>query len=91
MDPDEQPWTWKQRIRDPRFPAVLGLMLAAGFLGSAMFGFDTAGLVVVLVVGVVLDLLALPRWRDPNHSARAGAAVLLAGAALVGAAAWIVQ
>jgi hypothetical protein len=87
----EIPWTWRQRVRDPRFPALLCLVLAGALLASAVFGFDTVGLVLVVFVGGLIAVFALPRWRDPSHGPRAGATVLMAAALLVGLGAWFLK
>ena len=82
-EPSEARWTYRQRARDPRFPAVVLLMAAGASLGAAVFGYDLGAVVSALVVGSGVALLALPPWRDPRHGPAAGAAVLCVGALLV--------
>ena len=56
-------------------------------LGAAIFGFSWQPRIFCLVLVAAIGLKALPRWRDPKHGPRMGAAVLYTGAAvfLIGA------
>jgi hypothetical protein len=77
-------WTWRDRVRDPRFYGVLALALgvAIGLAVAVRGSVDlriSGALVVVLVAGLA-GAMALPRWRDESHSAKAGASMLPCGA-----------
>lgn len=82
MDEEPAPWTWRQRMRDPRYPAFLAVGFGGSLLGAAIFGFSWPPLVLCLTVMAAMGLCALPRWRDTKHGPRAGAGVLWAGAAV---------
>ena len=81
MPEEPAPWTWRQRLRDPRYPAFLAVGLGGSLLGAAGFGFAWPPTVLVVAVTAAIGLRALPRWRDTKHGPRAGAAVLYVGAA----------
>jgi hypothetical protein len=80
------PWGWRQRIVDPRFPAMVCLGAGGGVLGSAVFGDNggsaVVGIGLVSLVCAAVALAVLPRWRNPQHGPVAGAAVVYAGAVI---------
>jgi hypothetical protein len=86
MSPTRSTWGWRQRIVDPRFPAMVALGVCSGVLGTAVFGGGTGsavlGVALITAVSALAGLAVLPPWRDPKHGPVAGAAVLYAGAAI---------
>jgi hypothetical protein len=79
-------WGWRQRIVDPRFPAMVCLGVGGGVLGGAVYGDSgmsaVLGVAMVTLLCAAIALAVLPRWRDPKHGPVAGAAVLYAGAVI---------
>lgn len=83
-------WTWRQRMRDPRFPAVLALGVAGALLGAAVFGFSWPPILLCVGAAGAAGLVILPQWRDPKRGPRAGAGVLYAGATVTAVLALLV-
>jgi len=83
MPEEAAPWTWRQRLRDPRYPAFFAVGFSGSLLGAAIFGFAWPPTVLAIAVMAALGLRVLPRWRDTKHGPRAGAVVLYVGAASV--------
>lgn len=90
-EPTDTRWSWRERVRDPRFLGILALLLASAVLASAVLGFDAGAATFAITVGASAALFALPRWRDPKHRPAAGAAILCGGAALMLALALVVR
>lgn len=90
-EPVGERWTWRERIRDPRFFGFAALLLASALLASAVFGFDAGAAVFTITLGVVVVLFTLPPWQDPKHRPAAGGAVLGGGAVLLLALAWLMR
>jgi hypothetical protein len=63
-------WTWRQRLRDPRFTGLLVAGAGGCSLAAVTIGFDLAAAIFALAVLALLGLLALPQWRDEAHELR---------------------
>jgi len=70
-------WGWRQRLRDPRTPALLfgGACAGAGvaILRRDRLRLDVPGVVFALLVVAGILLAALPPWRGSRHGPRVGA------------------
>lgn len=80
-------WSYRERLHDPRYWAIVVLAVTVGFVAARAFG-DTgwsagAGAAVPTLAALLVGLVALPPWADAKHGPWAGAAVIYGGTLLV--------